>query len=126
MATKPTVHIIDDDEAVRDSLAILLEAHGFATVAYASARRFVEQAEPGAGDCVVTDVMMPDMDGLALLRALRSWEKAPPVIVIAGRSGAALVSAAEALGAFRVFDKPFTTETLLTAVRAAMAQETQA
>lgn len=126
MATKPTIHIIDDDEAVRDSLAVLLEAHGFATIAYASARRFLEQAEPGAGDCVVTDVMMPDMDGLALLRALRGWAKAPPVIVIAGRSAAALVSAAEALGAFQVFDKPFTSEGLLAAVRAALAQEARA
>ena len=123
MATSPAVHIIDDDEAVRDSLAILLEAHGLAAVAYASAREFLERSEPGDDDCVVTDVMMPDIDGLALLRALKAWPKAPPVIVVAGRSGEALVDAAEVLGAFAVIDKPFAAETLLAAVRAAMAGE---
>lgn len=125
MATVPAVHIIDDDEAVRDSLAILLEAHGLATIPHASARAFLAGPRPGDGDCVVTDVLMPDMDGLDLLRALKAWPEAPPVVVMAGRSGAALVSAAEVLGAFRVIDKPFASETLLAAVRAAMAARTK-
>lgn len=125
MAIQAAVHIIDDDEAVRDSLATMLEAYGLAVVTYDSARQFLERSEPGDGDCVVTDMLMPDMDGLALLKALRAWPKAPPVIVVAGRSGEALVSAAEALGAFAVFDKPFTARTLLAAVRAAMAVRTR-
>lgn len=121
MASHPAVHIIDDDEAVRDSLAVLLDAHGLSAVAYPSARAFLERAEPRPGDCVVSDVMMPDMDGLALLRALRTRPTAPPVILVAGRSGQALASAAEGLGAFAVVDKPFAAEALLAPIRAAMA-----
>lgn len=122
MAGTAAVHIIDDDEAVRDSLAILLETHGLVVAAYPSAQAFLEQGELGPRDCVVTDVLMPGMDGLALLRALRTRGDPTPVIVVAGRPDADLVQTTQALGAFALIDKPFAAETLLRSVRAAMAQ----
>ncbi|MFZ5718648.1 MAG: response regulator transcription factor [Pseudomonadota bacterium] len=121
MANTTAVHIIDDDEAVRDSLSSLLDAHGLAVVIHSSARAFLEGVEPGPDDCVVTDVLMPDMGGLALLRALRARRSRVPVILVAGRPDNGLAEAANALGAFVLIDKPFAADTLLQAVRDAMA-----
>jgi two-component system response regulator FixJ len=66
----PTVHVIDDDDAVRDSLTVLLEASGFSPIAYPSAAAFLEGLDRAPSGCVVTDVQMPEITGLDLLRRL--------------------------------------------------------
>jgi two-component system response regulator FixJ len=114
----PAVHIIDDDDAVRDSLAVLLETHGFETAGYASAPEFLTAVDAGLEEgCVVTDVQMPPMSGLELLAALRIRRNALPVIVVTARSGRALAAEALALGAQNVIEKPFTPGVLVAAVR---------
>ena len=120
MAPPPAVHIIDDDDAVRDSLAILLETRGFDVATYATARAFLEEAERGVGGVVVTDVQMPEMNGLQLLRAFKSRNLDVPVLVVTARSGRALADQATAEGARAVIEKPFAPDAFIDAVHAAL------
>lgn len=120
MAHGQAVHIIDDDEAVRDSLAILLETRDIPVATYSSGRGFLDQAEEALG-CIVTDVQMPDMNGLELLQALRDRKSMLPVIVISGHAGRAMADQAIALGASALVDKPFTPDAFLALVRGALA-----
>lgn len=121
MAPPSAVHIIDDDDAVRDSLAILLETRGFEVATYESALAFLDFARDGVSGCVVTDVQMPEMNGLQLLRAFRTQNMDVPVLVVTARSGRALAEEAMAQGARAVLEKPFEPDAFVQAVRDAMA-----
>jgi len=123
MATEPMVHVIDDDDAVRDSLDFLFRSASLAVAAYASPRAFLEAAEGLAGGCIVTDVRMPDMNGLELLRALNMMKLGVPVIVITGHGDVPMAVAAMKEGARDFFEKPFDDALLLAAVRKALAAE---
>lgn len=116
----PAVHIIDDDEAVRDSLAIMLETRGFEVRTYATAQAFLSQAERGVAGCVITDIQMPEMNGLQLLRAFRARNMHIPVLVVTARASRTLAEEALAQGARAVIEKPFAPETLVRAVQAAV------
>lgn len=120
MARPRAVHIIDDDEAVRDSLAILLETRDIPVATYSSGRSFLDQNQDACG-CIVTDVQMPDMNGLELLVALNDRKSALPVIVISGRAGRAMADQAIALGASAMLDKPLTPDVFVDLVRDALA-----
>jgi len=120
MAPPQAVHIIDDDEAVRDSLAILLETRGFEVATYGSAQAFLDHAEAGVTGCVVTDVQMPEMNGLQLLRAFKARNLHVPVLVVTARSGRALADEALAQGARAVIEKPFAPDAFVAAVQAAL------
>ena len=120
MALPPAVHIIDDDDAVRDSLAVLLEIRGVPVVTYGSAEAFLAALAEGAEGCVVTDVQMPRMNGLELLAALKAGGHALPVIVVTARSGRALAAEALARGAAVLIEKPFAAQALVDAVRSAL------
>lgn len=117
-----TVHIIDDDDAVRDSLATLLDASGFAVNAYASAAAFLDGIERAVSGCVVTDVCMPGISGLELLRRLSDRLPQFPVIVLTGEAD--VPTAVEALknGALDLIEKPYSAETIVAAVRQALTQ----
>lgn len=117
-----TVHIIDDDDAVRDSLATLLDASGFAVSAYASAAAFLDGIERAVSGCVVTDVCMPEISGLELLRRLSDRLPQFPVIVLTGEAD--VPTAVEALknGALDLIEKPYSAETIVAAVRQALTQ----
>lgn len=117
-----TVHIIDDDEAVRDSLVTLLDASGFAVSAYASAAAFLDGIEGAVSGCVVTDVCMPEISGLELLRRLSERLPQFPVIVLTGEAD--VPTAVEALknGALDLIEKPYSAETIVAAVRQALTQ----
>ena len=78
------VHVIDDDEAMRESLAFLLKSAKVAVATYESANLFLDQLSKVQGGCVVTDVRMPGMNGIDLLKRLRELQNAIPVIVITG------------------------------------------
>lgn len=120
MASSRTVHIIDDDEAVRDSLAVLLETRDVAVATYASAEEFLPQLADGVRGCVVTDMQMPGMDGLELLHAIRGRHAELPVVVMTGRAGATLAEEALRQGATAFLQKPFAPEPFLQTLRAAM------
>lgn len=120
MSNEPVVHIIDDDEAVRDSLAFLLETAGLGARTYDSALAFLERlpsAEPG---CVVTDVRMPHMSGLELVHRLNELESGLPVVVITGHADVALAVEAMKSGAVDFIEKPFDDDAILAALRAAL------
>lgn len=122
MATPMLVHIIDDDDAVRDSLAVLLETRGFNVATYATARAFLDQAEGGIEGCVITDVQMPEMNGLQLLRAFRARKLDLPVLVVTARGGRALAEEALAQGATALIQKPFDPDAFVETIRAALTR----
>jgi len=122
MPPSRTVHIIDDDDAVRESMAILLETHGFAVETCSSAEAFLRRHAQGAMGCVVTDVQMAEMNGLVLLQTLKHVDPDLPVIVITARADRALSAGAIAHGAVAFIEKPFTARALLDAIRAALAK----
>ena len=120
MPDKPVVHVIDDDEALRESLSFLLGTAHFEVRVYDSAVRFLEglgQAEPG---CIITDVRMPGLSGLDLLRQLAALGATFAVIVITGHGDVPLAVEAMKLGAVDFLEKPFDDNALITAVRTAL------
>ena len=120
--TEAVVHLIDDDEAVRDSLAFLLTTAGIASRTYESAVTFLDQLESAAAGCVVTDIRMPEMNGLDLVRELTRRGVPHPVIVITGHADVALAVEAMKAGVVDFIEKPFAEEALLRAVRGALAR----
>ena len=120
-----TVHVVDDDDAVRASLRLLLTSAGFTALAYASAIKFLAEPEP-AGGCVVTDVRMPGISGLELIDRMRTAGLTHPVIVITGHGDVSLAVEAMKRGAVDFLEKPFDEETFLGAVQNAMARQLSA
>lgn len=117
MATEHTIHVIDDDEAMRDSLAFLLDVNGFSARVYSSASSFLD-AIPEPPACVLTDIRMPDMTGLELVRHLRQAGHRHPVIAMTGHGDIALAVEAMKAGVIDFIEKPFTDEALIAAVQA--------
>jgi two-component system response regulator FixJ len=116
------VHLVDDDAAVRDSVAFLLESSGLEVCVYESPIEVLERlGAGGAASCVVTDLRMPQMDGLELVRRLREIDPTLPIIVITGHGDVPLAVEAMKIGAADFLQKPFAEATLLEAVQGAMA-----
>jgi two-component system response regulator FixJ len=115
----PIVHVIDDDEAVRQALAFLLASSGFAVRIYPSAADFLDALTALTPGCVLTDVRMPGMSGLDLQRELTLRRITLPVIVMTGHGDVALAVQAMKAGAVDFIEKPFSDELLLAAIRAA-------
>lgn len=122
MADDGVVHLIDDDEEVRRSLAFLLGTAGQAVAIYASAEAFLDRYRPGGRACVVSDVRMPGMDGIELLKRLRTRDAAIPVIVMTGHADVPLAVEAMKAGAADFIEKPFSDDVLLAAIGAAFAR----
>jgi len=120
MANLSEVYVIDDDEAIRLSLSFLLRSAGIASRTYESALIFLRDAKELSPGCVITDVRMPGMDGIELVRRLGEMNLAHPVIVMTGHGDVALAVEAMKAGAFDFIEKPFSDEVLLAAVRAAL------
>ena len=117
MPTEAVVHVIDDDDAVRESLSFLLETADYAVHAYDSATAFLaklDRAEPG---CIITDVRMPGMTGLELVRALKERDCAMPVIVITGHGDVPLAVEAMREGVVDFIEKPFSDDTILASLQ---------
>jgi two-component system, LuxR family, response regulator FixJ len=119
---KPVVYVIDDDEASRQSLAFLLQAADFNVHTYASATVFLDLASKLGWSCVITDVRMPGMSGIELLRRLKELDVNVPVIVITGHGDVPLAVEAMKVGAADFLEKPFDDDVLLSSVRTALAQ----
>jgi two-component system response regulator FixJ len=120
VASEAIVHVIDDDDAMRDSLGFLLESAGFEPRTYESAALFLEQASDLAGGCIVTDVRMPGMNGLELTRHLKAIGVALPIIMITGHGDVPLAVESMKAGVVDFLEKPFNDEALLHAIRAAL------
>jgi two-component system, LuxR family, response regulator FixJ len=117
------VHVIDDDDAMRESLAFLLKSAKVAVTTYESADAFLGRLQDLNGGCVVTDVRMPGMSGLDLLKRLRELKNPMPVIVITGHGDVPLAVEAMKFGASDFLEKPFDDEVLLSAVRTALSDD---
>ena len=117
MTETAKVVVIDDDEAVLDSLRVLLESEGFEVETFERASAFLQRFEGKLPGCLVTDVRMPDMDGLELLQALSARGPLPPVIVITGHGEVPMAVQAMKLGARDFLEKPFDTAAFMTSIR---------
>jgi two-component system response regulator FixJ len=122
MPDASVVHVIDDDEAVRESLTFLLRAAEIPVRSYDSAKVFLATAPKAEPGCVVTDVRMPEMSGIELLHALKASNIALPVIVITGHGDVPLAVEAMKAGAQDFIEKPFDDNTVLTAIRTALGR----
>ena len=120
-ANGPIVQIIDDDPTICDALAELLGSVDLTVKTYPSALAFLEQLAPDSVGCVVTDIQMPQMSGLELLRQLRASNPRLPVIVMSGGAGQAARTEVLKGGAAAFIEKPFDDDVLLAAVWAALA-----
>lgn len=120
MATDAVVHLIDDDDGVRQAVAFLLTTSGFAVRVYESALAFLDALSSVQPGCIVTDVRMPGMDGLALQRELIARDIRLPVIVITGHADVPLAVEAMKAGAVDFLEKPFPDDALLSAIRVAI------
>jgi two-component system response regulator FixJ len=123
MGTDDAVHVIDDDDAVRESLTFLLKTAGLAVRTYENATAFLRDDPKTKSGCVVTDVRMPDISGLDLLRRLRELHVTLPVIVITGHGDVPLAVEAMKSGALDFLEKPFNDDALLNAVNAALRHQ---
>lgn len=125
MMSDAVIHLIDDDEGVRQAVAFLLTTAGFAVRVYDSAIAFLDALPTVQPGCIVTDVRMPGMDGLALQRALKPLGIGLPVIVITGHGDVPLAVEAMKAGAVDFIEKPFNDEMLLSAIRVAIGRHTR-
>ena len=120
MNDKPTIHVIDDDAAMQDSLAFLLDVNGFRPQVYESADAFLGAIGTDASNCIVSDIRMPGLNGIELVRKLKSQGASCPVILITGHGDVALAVEAMKAGAADFIEKPFDDDALLDAIRAAL------
>src|SRR5579871_2191233 len=117
MPAEGFVYVIDDDEAVRESLSFLLGTADYEVRAFDSAQAFLDQLDGAPFGCVVTDVRMPGMNGLELVRALNEREAGLPVVVITGHGDVPLAVAAMREGVLDFIEKPFADDAILSALK---------
>jgi two-component system response regulator FixJ len=121
MAEAALVHVVDDDASVRDSLVLLLESAGFSARAYDSATAFLRAASDLTAGCVLTDVQMPELNGLELQRRMSELDIRLPVIVMTGYGDVPIAVEALKAGAVDFLEKPFEEQHLLAAITSAIA-----
>jgi two-component system response regulator FixJ len=119
LSDQPTIYIVDDDPDVRDSLRLLLESSDFMVETFDSAATFLTAARV-SNACLVTDVRMPGMDGMALQEELARMRDAMPVIVMTGHGDVPLAVKAMRAGAIDFLEKPFDETALVTSVKRAI------
>jgi two-component system response regulator FixJ len=120
MNENPVVHIVDDDEAVRQSLAFMLSSAGLAVRLYDSAKVFLDGLDTSQSGCLITDIRMPEITGLELLHHMKARALCMPAIVITGHGDVPLAVEAMKAGAVDFIEKPFEEEAILGAVKAAL------
>ena len=124
MPANAIVHLIDDDEDFRKSLAFLLGTAGLAVKIYESAVQFLERYDGSQAGCIVSDVRMPGMDGLRFMQRLTELDVKLPVVIMTGHADVAMAVQAMKAGAVEFIEKPFSDESMLEAIRSAMARTT--
>ncbi len=126
MPNEPVVHVVDDDAAIRDSLAFLLDTANLRSRTYDSAAALLACAGSLDPGCIVTDVRMPEMNGLEMVRRLAEIGIRHPVIVMTGHADVPLAIEAVRAGVKDFIEKPFDDDALLASIRAAIADQTLA
>jgi FixJ family two-component response regulator len=124
--SQPIVFIVDDDAAVRASLSLLLETHGFRIATYESGEALLAACEPGWQGCVVLDLRLKGMDGLQVLAELRRRGVSLPAIFLSGHGDIPTTVRAMKAGASEFLTKPVSGEQLIPLIRAALAQDHEA
>ena len=122
MANEPVVHVIDDDDAARQSLAFLVDCAGLNVRSYASAIEFLNAVPEMDHGCIVTDVRMPQMSGIELLGRLKALGVRDPVIVITGHADVPMAIQAMKEGVADFIEKPFSDDAILDAIRSALVR----
>lgn len=122
MGAETRIHVIDDDSAVRDALAFLLDVQGYDVATYGSAQAFLDALPGEQIHCVVTDVRMPHINGLELVRELKARGVTAPVVVMTGHGDVPLAVEAMRAGVSDFIEKPFDDDVLLKAVRNALSR----
>jgi len=122
MSNNAIVHIVDDDEGARESLEFLLRSAKFEVRTYDSAKGFLSVISTIKSGCLITDVRMPEISGIDLLRKVRELDTRIPVIVITGHGDVPLAVEAMRMGAIDFLEKPYEDDVLLASVRAALGQ----
>ncbi len=125
MSDLGVVYIIDDDEAVRDSLSWLMKSAGIQTQTFPSAKAFLDACNDRLSGCLMLDIRMPGMSGLELQAELNRRGCHMPIIVISGHADVPMAVRALKAGAFDFIEKPFNDDTLLALVQSALHQESQ-
>ena len=123
MSTMPDtmIYVIDDDDAVRQSLEFLLATAGYKARGFDSARAFFDVLPEIEAGCIITDVRMPEITGIDLLRKVKETKPGLPVVVITGHGDVALAVEAMKIGAIDFLEKPFDDDGLIAAVKAALS-----
>ncbi|MCP3373653.1 response regulator FixJ [Bradyrhizobium cajani] len=122
MTTKGTVYVIDDDEAMRDSLNFLLDSSGYKVTLFDTAQGFLDTLPGLAFGCVVSDVRMPGLDGIELLKRMKAQNSPFPILIMTGHGDVPLAVEAMKLGAVDFLEKPFEDDRLITMIETAIRQ----
>jgi two-component system, LuxR family, response regulator FixJ len=122
MPNKGKVYVIDDDAAMRDSLNFLLESAGFSVMLFETAQNFLDALPGLAFGCVVSDVRMPGIDGIELLKRMKAGQSAFPILIMTGHGDVPLAVEAMKLGAVDFLEKPFEDDRLIGMIDAAIRQ----
>ena len=120
MTTEFLVHIVDDDDAVRDALLELLDSVGMKAVGFESADMFLTDINPSIAGCLVLDIRMPGMSGLELQKKLHEMDSTLPIIFITGHADVPMAIEAMKYGAVEFIQKPFRDQELLDCINSAM------
>jgi two-component system response regulator FixJ len=122
MTTKGHVYVIDDDEAVRDSLNFLLDSSGFGVTLFDNAQSFLDALPRLAFGCVVSDIRMPGLDGIELLKRMKAQHSSFPILIMTGHGDVPLAVEAMKLGAVDFLEKPFEDDRLTAMIDTAIRQ----
>ncbi len=120
----PVISVVDDDQSVVEGVVGLMESVGYPAVGFHSAEAFLSSAQAGQTGCLILDVRMPDMGGFELQRRLAAAADHTPIIFITAHADTSASAEALGQGAVAFLRKPFTQESLLDAVRTALAKRT--
>jgi len=123
MPHEPVIYVIDDDDAVRQSLEFLLKTAHLTVRSFESGKEFLDALPTIQSGCIITDVRMPEVTGIDVLNRVQQMKLDIPVIVITGHGDIALAVEAMKIGAADFLEKPFNDDLLLTAVRSALSAE---
>lgn len=122
-AQNGTVFVVDDDEGIRRSLELLLHSVGLKVACFASTDAFIEAYDPNAPGCLLLDIRLPSISGLALQEQLRSMHSILPIIFITAHADVPLAVRAMHAGAFDFLEKPFNDQELIDRTQAALEHD---
>jgi len=122
MTTKGHVYVIDDDAAMRDSLNFLLDSSGFGVTLFDDAQAFLDALPGLAFGCIVSDVRMPGLDGIELLKRMKAQQSPFPILIMTGHGDVPLAVEAMKLGAVDFLEKPFEDDRLIAMIETAIRQ----